>query len=328
MKHASLVSRRDSGEIVLGLSPEEDFKFYEVIVKFHPDGRELVETFLRANMARVTVSKTLNPDVLLAYCLFYGDVKRLDRTLAALRQSAMVILGDKRENFLDLFVALRPGAQESRESPEPSTPPRGFRLRNLPAGKWLGGFLLGLAVAFLWQGYGALSAKLSRIVHSPSPFSASATEAVPEWSAYISPEFHGAWLAVQRAHGLTDGSMIDLFRRIKAIELYDPGHPFRDLTIYPQGVNRALNLIILEDITGPSALQAAVKELEGRFAHWRPFPDRRRGSGRMALSDPGSVTQDNVVLVFFHELLNPRNKQFSEGLIGELRRFHLAKNTG
>ena len=88
---------KPSSEVAIPLTP--DIRIYEVIVKFHRGGKEMIEAFLLAHMISVTISATENNDILLAYCQFQGDIKTLDSKLAALRQSAMIVLGDKEEKF-------------------------------------------------------------------------------------------------------------------------------------------------------------------------------------------------------------------------------------
>ncbi|MFQ5903636.1 MAG: hypothetical protein ACE5JO_08095, partial [Candidatus Binatia bacterium] len=227
MSQETAVVKKPAGEVAReSLSKTST---YEVIVKFHKSGRELIETFLLANMISVTISAAPNDEVLLAYCQFQGDIKTLDSKLASLRQSAMVVLGDKEEKFLDFFVALR---QLSKPLPH-LIPDQGRALSSLFSPDWVKGFLIALGLFIAWQGYHFLPGLISRAANPPPAIPTTPTPSVLEWNPYVLPEYHQAWSEVKKNHGLSDEMMITLFRMVKRIDKYGPGHRLRDLTIYP-----------------------------------------------------------------------------------------------
>jgi hypothetical protein len=313
--------------VVVKPSTEEDQKsnprarFYEVIVKFHRDGRPVIEAFLVANMAHVTISATENSDVLLAYCHFQGDITTLDGKLTALRQSAMVVLGDKEEKFLDFFVALR---QLSKPLPRLLVAPQGATHSVSFNPDWIKGFAVALGFFLLWQGYQLASAFISRALNPPPPsaVSTSLDSIISQWAPYVLPEYHRAWLEVKKKHGLNNGTMVDLFRAIKVNDKYGPGHYLRDLTIYPGAVDRALSLITVKDVGDLEDLQALFKTLEGYSARWKALPDQpSKSSLQYSLTDTAS---DNIVLNFYEHLLKEPRRDFTTRLISELRQSHLS----
>src|SRR3989338_1776419 len=163
-------------------APQPDTKFYEVIVKFHRGGKEMIEAFLLAHMISVTISATGSNDILLAYCQFQGNIKTLDSKLAALRQSAMVILGDKEEKFLDFFVALRALSKPLTQllSHNPTTSFQSF----LKPG-WVTGFLAAFGLFALWQGYQFASGFVSRAVNPPRASFSAPVPIRSQWSPYV-----------------------------------------------------------------------------------------------------------------------------------------------
>ncbi|MCR4320094.1 MAG: hypothetical protein NUV74_07135, partial [Candidatus Brocadiaceae bacterium] len=186
---------KPSSEVAIPLTP--DTRIYEVIVKFHRGGKEMIEAFLLAHMISVTISATENNDILLAYCQFQGEIKTLDSKLAALRQSAMIVLGDKEEKFLDFFVALR---ALSRPLPQllSHNPTTSFQSFLKPG--WVTGFLAAFGLFALWQGYQFASGFVSRAVNPP-PASFSAPVPIrSQWSPYVLPEYHQAWLGLKKKH--------------------------------------------------------------------------------------------------------------------------------
>lgn len=321
MTEDKAVVKRSPGDLVRESHPEASI--YEVIVKFHKDGRPVIETFLLAHMVSVSISQTENPQVLFAYCHFKGDIKILESKLAALRQSAMVILGDKEEKFLDFFVALR---QLSQPLPRLLLPLG--RSGVLPAfikPEWLRGFLLALGflgLFVIWQGYNFLSGSISPRVNSPPLSSPPPTPIiVSQWSLYVLPEYHQVWLEVKKKHGLSDEMMINLFRTIKQIDKYGPGHQLRDLTIYPEAIDRSLGLIILKDVGDVETLRALYQTLGGYYLYSKSLPDDPES--RMGISLFANFN-DYLVLTFFEQLLKEPRKAFTERLIQELRRSHLS----
>jgi len=263
---------KPSSEAAIPLTP--DTRIYEVIVKFHRGGKEMIEAFLLAHMISVTISATGDDDVLLAYCQFQGDIKTLDSKLAALRQSAMVVLGDTEEKFLDFFVALRGLSKPYSQllfSNGTTSPQRFLRP------EWMKGFLLAFGMFALWQGYQFASGFISRAVN-PLPTSFSAPVLIrSQWSPYVLPEYHQTWLDLKKKHRLSDEMMVSLFRTIKVVDKYGPGHFLRDLTIYPGPIDRALSLMILKDVGGAEDLQTLLKTLDGYSARWKSLPDNPGG---------------------------------------------------
>ena len=315
MSREKAVIIKPSSEAAIPLTP--DTRIYEVIVKFHRGGREMIEAFLLAHMISVTISATGNNDVLLAYCQFKGEIKTLDSKLAALRQSAMIVLGDKEEKFLDFFVALRALSKPLPQllSHNPTTSFQSF----LKPG-WVTGFLAAFGLFALWQGYQFASGFASRAVNPP-PASFSAPVPIrSQWSPYVLPEYHQTWLDLKKKHRLSDEMMVSLFRTIKVVDKYGAGHFLRDLTIYPGPIDRALSLIILKDVGNVEDLQILFETLEGYSARWKNLPDNPRGAH--SLSDSND---DQIVLVFYDHLLKKPRREFTEGLISELRRSHLSQ---
>ena len=315
MTDENAVIIKPSSEVAIPLTP--DTRIYEVIIKFHSGGREMIEAFLLAHMISVTISATGNNDVLLAYCQFQGNIKTLDSKLAALRQSAMIVLGDKEEKFLDFFVALRALSKPLPQllSHNPTTSFQSF----LKPG-WVTGFLAAFGLFALWQGYQFASGFASRAVNPP-PASFSAPVPIrSQWSPYVLPEYHQTWLDLKKKHRLSDEMMVSLFRTIKVVDKYGAGHFLRDLTIYPGPIDRALSLIILKDVGNVEDLQILFETLEGYSARWKNLPDNPRGAH--SLSDSND---DQIVLVFYDHLLKKPRREFTEGLISELRRSHLSQ---
>jgi hypothetical protein len=185
-----------------------------------------------------------------------------------------------------------------------------------------GGFLVGLGLLIVWQGYLFLPAFVSRVLTPPTVFSTAPTPMVSEWAPYVLPEYHQTWLNVKKKHGLSDEMMVSIFRTIKQSIEYGPGHALRDLTVYPQAIDRALGLIILKDVTDTEALRTLHKTLEGYSARWRSLPDspvKQRG-----LSFSGDMFDDQIVLTFYEQLLDKPRREFTERLIRELRQAHLS----
>jgi|GEM_PF-2876429 len=294
-----------------------DTMIYEVIVKFHRGGKEMIESFLLAHMVSITISATENNDILLAYCQFQGEIKTLDSKLAALRQSAMIILGDKEEKFLDFFVALRALSKPLPQllSHNPTTSFQSF----LKPG-WVTGFLAAFGLFALWQGYQFASGFVSRAVNPPPASFSAPVPICSQWSSYVLPEYHQAWLDLKKKHRLSDEMMVSLFRTIKVVDKYGHGHSLRDLTIYPGPIDRALSLIILKDVDNVGNLQTLFKTFEGYFTWQKGFLDNPRGS--QSLLDSAN---DQIVLVFYEHILEKPRREFTEGLISELRRSHLSQ---
>lgn len=315
MTDENAVIIKPSSEVAIPLTP--DTRIYEVIIKFHSSGKEMIEAFLLAHMISVTISATENNDILLAYCQFQGEIKTLDSKLAALRQSAMIVLGDKEEKFLDFFVALRALSKPLPQllSHNPTTSFQSF----LKPG-WVTGFLAAFGLFALWQGYQFASGFVSRAVNPP-PASFSAPVPIhSQWSPYVLPEYHQTWLDLKKNHRLSDEMMVSLFRTIKVVDKYGPGHFLRDLTIYPGPIDRALSLIILKDVGNVGDLQTLFETLEGYSARWKSLPDNPRGSHSLSYSN-----DDQIVLVFYDHILKKPRREFTEGLISELRRSHLSQ---
>jgi len=306
---------KPSSEAAIPLTP--DTRIYEVIVKFHRGGREMIEAFLLAHMISVTISATGNNDVLLAYCQFQGDIKTLDSKLAALRQSAMVILGDKEEKFLDFFVALRALSKPLPQllSHNPTTSFQSF----LKPG-WVTGFLAAFGLFALWQGYQFASGFVSRAVNPPRASFSAPAPIRSHWSPYVLPEYHQTWLDLKKKHRLSDEMMLSLFRTIKVVDKYGPGHFLRDLTIYPGPIDRALSLMILKDVGGAEDLQTLLKTLDGYSARWKSLPDNPGGRDSLFGNN-----DDQIVLIFYEHILKKPRREFTEGLISELRRSHLSQ---
>ena len=299
--------------------PQSVTKIYEVIVKFHNDGREMIEAFLLANMISVTISAAGNDEVLLAYCHFSGDIKTLDSKLAALRQSAMVVLGNEEEKFLDFFVALR-----QLSKPLPSLLYNGKRngtVSTYLTPDWLKGFLVAFGFFVVWQGYQFASSFVSRAVNPPRASFSAPVPIRSQWSPYVLPEYHQTWLDLKKKHRLSDERMISLFRTIKVVDKYGPGHPLRDLTIYPGPIDRALDLMILKDVGGAEDLQTLLKTLEGYSAQWKSLPDNPGREVRSSFNDNG----DLIVLIFYEHILEKPRREFAQGLISELRQSHLSQ---
>ncbi len=278
----------------------------------------MIEAFLLAHMISVTISATGNDDVLLAYCQFQGNIKALDSKLAALRQSAMVVLGDTEEKFLDFFVALR---QLSQPLPRllSSSQSRIFPTSIKP--DWVKGFLVAFGLFLVWQGYQLLSGSIARALNPPPPTSSVASSPlVSQWSPYVLPEYHQTWLDLKKKHRLSDEMMVSLFRTIKVVDKYGPGHPLRDLTIYPGPIDRALSLMILKDVGGAEDLQTLLKTLEGYSAQWKSLPDNSGKEVRSSFNDNG----DLIVLIFYEHILEKPRREFAQRLISELRRNNLS----
>lgn len=306
---------KPSSEVAIPLTP--DTRIYEVIVKFHSGGKEMIEAFLLANMISVTISATENNDILLAYCQFQGEIKTLDSKLAALRQSAMIVLGDKEEKFLDFFVALRALSKPLPQllSHNPTTSFQSF----LKPG-WVTGFLAAFGLFALWQGYQFASGFVSRAVNPPPASFSAPVPICSQWSPYVLPEYHQAWFGLKKKHRLSDEMMVSLFRTIKVVDKYGPGHFLRDLTIYPGPIDRALSLIILKDVGNVEDLQTLFETLEGYSARWKSLPDNPRGAHSLSYNN-----DDQIVLVFYDHILKKPRREFTEGLISELRRSHLSQ---
>lgn len=329
MDQETAVIKKPPGEIV-GDSHSK-VRLYEVIVKFHKDGREMIETFLLANMMSVTISAAGNDEVLLAYCHFQGDIKTLDSKLAALRQSAMVVLGDKEEKFLDFFVALRQVAHplphllfSSEDRSLNFTKTRsGFllgRLISSPAKWWVG---LGFLVAI-----GLMTAVVMRYPFysiSPPPITPPvqlSSTVIPQWRLYVLPEYHSAWLAVKKKNSLSDETMITLFRKIKSIDQFGLGHPFRDLTIHPEAIDRALGLIILMNVGDADELRALYKTLRDDYILMKPLPDS--ASSREVSSLNPKAFDFTIAMILYEQLLKESRGEFIDQLIRELRKSHLS----
>jgi len=306
---------KPSSEAAIPLTP--DTRIYEVIVKFHRGGREMIEAFLLAHMISVTISATGNNDVLLAYCQFQGDIKTLDSKLAALRQSAMVVLGDTEEKFLDFFVALR---QLSQPLPRLLSSGGTGTRPNFLKPEWVTGFLAAFGLFVLWQGYQFASGFVSRAVNPPRASFSAPAPIRSHWSPYVLPEYHQTWLDLKKKHRLSDEMMVSLFRTIKVVDKYGPGHFLRDLTIYPGPIDRALSLMILKDVGGAEDLQTLLKTLDGYSARWKSLPDNPEGRDSLFGNN-----DDQIVLIFYEHILKKPRREFTEGLILELRRSHLSQ---
>lgn len=298
-----------------------DTRIYEVIVRFHREGKEVVETFLRSNMVSVTISETGDPEMLLAYCHFQDGIENLDSKLAALRQSAMVVLGDRDEKLFDFFVALR---QLSKPLPQLLSSSRPRTVLNFVKPEWVTGLLIAFGLFIVWQGYHFLSDFVSRQVNSPPPSSAASISTVSQWAPYVLPDYHQPWLEVKKKHGLSDEMMVSLFRMIKQIDKYGPGHQLGDLTIYPQAIDRALGLIILKGIGNVEMLRTLYKTLEGYQAHWKFLPDNPIEKGSLSLSGASALWDDQIILTFYEQLLKEPRRKSTEELIQKLRRTHLS----
>jgi hypothetical protein len=309
------VIKKPAGDLARESSP--DTKIYEVIVKFHRDGRPVIEAFLLTNMISVTIAQTANSEVLLAYCQFEGDIKTLDEKLASLRQSAMVVLGEKEDKFLDFFVALR-GLSISLPQLLSPNPTSNFPRFLKP--EWMTALLAAFGLFALWQGYQFVSGIISRAVNPPPASFSAPVATYSQWSPYLLPEYHQTWLDLKKKHQLSDEMMLSLFRTIKVIDKYGAGHHLRDLTIYPGPIDRALSLMILKDVGSAEDLQTLLKTLDGYAAQWKSLPDNPGGKARFWFDG----NDDHIVLTFYEHILGKSRREFTDKLISELRRSHLS----
>ncbi len=318
MAEEKAIIKKPSGEIAR--EPHQEGRLYEVIVKFHRDGKELVETFLLANMVSVTISATEDPKILLAYCKFVGEIQALDSKLATLRQSAMVVLGDKEAKFLDFFVALR---QLSQPVPRLLSSGRPRTLPDLLNREWVKGFLIAFGLVVMWQGYHFLSSFFSQTLNPSPTKSVALISTVSEWAPYVLPQYHSEWLKVKEKHGLRAETMVSLFRKIKQIDKYSAGNVLKDLTIYPGAIDRALGLIILKGVGDAEALGALLETLGSYHGNNKFLPDIPVMPRAVFQSDD-IFFNDSVILNFYEHILKEPHRKFTESLILELQRSHIS----
>jgi hypothetical protein len=131
---------------------------------------------------------------------------------------------------------------------------------------------------------------------------------------------------VQEKYKLDDQTMLALFRSIKRIDAYTPGHSLSDLTRYPKAVDRAMGLLILKGVTDVTGLRAFLPTLQASFALGTPFPDEPESLTETrygALATLDKTFAQRIILVFYEQLLNSNNA-FTERLLRELHRFRLS----
>ena len=165
------------------------------------------------------------------------------------------------------------------------------------------------------------SGVISRAVNPPPASLSAPVLTYSQWSPYVLPEYHQAWLDLKKKHRLSDEMTLSLFRAIKVVAKYGSGHHLRDLTIYPRPVDRALSLMILKDVGSAEDLQTLLKTLEGYSARWKSLPDNPGGKARSWFD----ANDDQIVLLFYEHILEKPRRDFTERLILELRRSNLSQ---
>lgn len=284
---------------------------YEVLVRFSRAARGALEPFLAAHLSGVKVLETRDSEVMIAYGSFTGDLRELDRKLAELRHSALVVTGDPRGTFFDFFVSAKGLMSRTRSSLAwPATLPR-IRLRDLGIAA-----ALVLALLAVWRAGSVIRAQ-------PPPARPvavqQAAEPVSSWGFYVRPEHHSGWLRVRAKFGLSERLMLDLFRAIKRIDGYSPGHSLADLTVYPRAIGRALGLLVLANATDTEGLRRHLELLENLDMHYRLFPDQSGSRGGYSLGDAEESFERKVMFVFYKTLLLSARADFTAALLAELR---------
>lgn len=301
------------GQVARYEAPRRNARSYEVLIKFSRSVHAEVESFLGAHFADVNVSQTKDPEILLAYGKFIGEIEHLNRTLAELRQSAMVVVGESRAGFIDFFVSVN----RFRGPAKPVSALMGSVARIHSWEKWAAGAVIALGVAgllALWSGR-PISGKISETTGPPRPEQSAIT--VSPWSFYVRPEHHPGWLNVKARYGLSDELMLALFPAIKRTDAYAPGHSLSDLTIYPKVIDRGLGLLVLENVADTD-LRRHVASLEGLNMHYKPWPDQRGPSGGLSLADMAEAFDRQVIFVFYKQLLNPSRADLTAALLSSL----------
>ena len=78
--------------------------------------------------------------------------------------------------------------------------------------------------------------------------------------------------------------------------------------------------MILKDVGGAEDLQTLLKTLDGYSARWKSLPDNPGGRDSLFGNN-----DDQIVLIFYEHILKKPRREFTEGLISELRRSHLSQ---
>lgn len=297
-------------------------KGHEVLIKFRRKEWQAIRTLLESAFEDINLTETKDEEILLAYCKFYGDLRTLNRKLEELRQSAMVMLGDPQEaTFINFFVTLQDIVGTQSGHWKRVLPP----LTDLakPQRKYLTILAAATAGLFIVIQMGILSQpSLKPAPSSPPQRFEQGQPSVLQWQPYVEPTYHKDWLAVQAKYRLTDEMMLDLFRLIKRIDAYSPGHSLADLTPYPQAIDRAFGLLILKGVPDVEGLQTFLQTLEGYFARGNPFPDEPESltAARYgALATLDKTFAQRIILAFYEQLFRA-NKAFTEQLLQDLHR--------
>jgi hypothetical protein len=292
----------------------EKISTHELIIKFSGIRQELISKILKeqafSNLRVVRKDKA----EIFVYCQFTGDINELNKQLKALKSKALLSLGkqggDKSSILLEFFV-------DFNELLPVSPVLTGPEQRSRKPASWVAALL---AVVLLILGanryWPIIEDKLSPQVSTTKITAPAPTH--PAWNMFVLPRYQPEWIEVKRTFGLDEKTMLELFRRIKSTGHEGYGGILNDLTEYPGIINRALSLIILDNVRDANQLQILIKDLEKKFLRSRPFPDQS-GKDHDYINALDHKQLENAIVLTFYEHIS-REPSFTSSFIGKIRK--------
>ena len=279
---------------------------HEVVIKLTTEQQEILTLLISELFQDIHLVKSEDGKWVWCYCKYYGDINELDQVLEALKGKAITGLGESGGNrFLEFFVDIKSLPISGTFPTETKVRRRhGLLLYSLLA-VGLSAFLIILYFSLL-----PLISSMSKPRENPLSMSH------PSWNKFVFPQYQAGWSEIEREFGFNDQDMIDLFRQIKDVEKYSYGYGqmLNDLTIYPEIIRRALNILILKNIRTTNDLSFLLSELKPAFIWNHAFPDQQEG---YYSNLEHSQFENRVIFVFYEDVLL-KDDRFGQQLITKI----------
>jgi len=305
------------GEVALREEFSVQTSKHEVVIKFPRGQKELILDLLQKH-SFVDVKQTISRDgYCFAYCLYNGDIRELDTQLKDLESKALLSIGERTEGentFLEFFLPsgdLLPASH----IPVRTQPGKMERMGNLIYTVIF--LILTFVAGIAFNGYLPIT-KIAASLTSSSP--SLATESVANipiipasWGKYVAPECQPAWWRIKKDLFLDGTIMTRLFERIKSTDDSGYSRTLDDLTIYPETIRRALDLVVFQNVKDFDQLQALINELKSRYFYSQSFPDQ---SKTFINASDRSQSGNAVILAFYRVIL--KDPTFASSLLNNL----------
>jgi len=288
---------------------------HEIVIKFHAQQKGQIVSLLSELFYDIHFAQSEDGKWLWAYCKYNGDINELDQKLYTLRTKGLIGIGQGSENaILELFVDLKNfPIQRALQGP-----PKVKKNKAVPY------ILFFIAMFFIFASYSYLSPLIAFFIESkvqPS-FSAKSEKSFnashPSWNKFIFPRYQDKWMEIRENFGFNNQEMVEIFRRIKDIERYryGSGQMLNDLTVYPEVIERALNILVLRNVKTTGDLDNLVNELKPKFTYSRAFPDEQNEYVNML----DNRQFNNMGILAFYEDVLQKEGRFTQELIAGLQR--------